>query len=151
MQDQQFIPPPQPVKPYDQQQMYPMNYQPQNQYPQSYLMYPVQPQQQSEVNVKVEVKSQVAPSAVIPAAIISERKIWTHSHYPTIVYCTQCQQNVNTIVIYTLGAGSWLMVLLLFLFFWPVMCLPCCLTSMQDAVHHCPSCGHVCGRKTFLL
>ena len=34
---------------------------------------------------------------------------------------------------------------------WLCVCLPCIMPDCKDAIHHCPHCGSIVGRKNFLI
>ncbi len=70
-------------------------------------------------------------------------------HYPQITNCLSCQQQIVTIVRYEPGGATWLIALLICLFGGFLGCcfIPFCVSSCQDAVHSCPSCGRQIGRR----
>ena len=60
--------------------------------------------------------------------------------------CLKCGFKGMTKIEYKMGCFSWMMVLLLLVYFFPFACLPCCLAGMKDVVHHCPQCNAEVGR-----
>ena len=71
------------------------------------------------------------------------------SHAPQALQCPTCRQQIITVVRYEPGGGTWLIALIIFLFggFLGCCLIPFCVTSMQDAVHTCPSCRALIGRR----
>jgi hypothetical protein len=69
---------------------------------------------------------------------------------PQQVNCPYCRFSGFTTVRHEPGTGTWLVCICLFVFFWPLSCLPFCVDDMQDAVHYCASCGARMGRSKFL-
>jgi len=80
--------------------------------------------------------------------IVQNRAIYGQT--PLQQICQFCQANVVTNVSHEMGGGSWLICLGLFLFTGCCCCLPCCITGLQDAVHQCPNCKRVVGRKNLM-
>jgi lipopolysaccharide-induced tumor necrosis factor-alpha factor len=71
------------------------------------------------------------------------------SRCPSSLQCPQCRQQVVTVVQYESGAGTWLIALLICLFGGIFGCclIPFCASSCQDAVHTCPACRSLIGRR----
>jgi len=80
--------------------------------------------------------------------IVQNRAIYGQT--PLQQICQFCQANVVTNVGHEMGGGSWLICLGLFFFTGCCCCLPCCITGLQDAVHQCPNCKKVVGRKNLM-
>jgi lipopolysaccharide-induced tumor necrosis factor-alpha factor len=72
--------------------------------------------------------------------------------YPASVQCQGCHQSVVTVVQHESGAGTWLISLLICLFGGVFGCclIPFCVPGCQDAVHVCPACQSVIGRRNIL-
>ncbi|RGB31203.1 LITAF-like zinc ribbon domain-containing protein [Rhizophagus diaphanus] len=66
-----------------------------------------------------------------------------HSHYPVVVICPYCRNNVTTIVNETPGNTAYLWSFILFLICFPLMWVPCVMSSCLDKIHTCPSCRNV--------
>ncbi|CAG8624241.1 36206_t:CDS:1 [Gigaspora margarita] len=67
------------------------------------------------------------------------------SHTPTRVTCPHCNNSVVTLVTEDLGATAWFLVIILCLVFWPLVWLPCVVSSFKNKTHTCPNCRHVLG------
>ncbi|PKK76574.1 hypothetical protein GLOIN_2v1594619 [Rhizophagus irregularis DAOM 181602=DAOM 197198] len=66
-----------------------------------------------------------------------------YSHYPVVVICPYCRNNVTTIVNETPGNTAYLWSFILFLICCPLMWVPCVMSSCLDKIHTCPSCRNV--------
>lgn len=79
---------------------------------------------------------QQAPVAVVVQSVHYDR-------YPVQVTCPNCRQLVQSRVDYEIGTGTWL-----------IGCFICvcafCIDACKDAVHVCPSCAHILGRKNLI-
>ena len=64
--------------------------------------------------------------------------------------CQYCGCNIVTEVTYEMGSGSWLICLGAFLVTGCCCCIPCCFDDLKDAVHTCPNCKRMVGRKNML-
>jgi lipopolysaccharide-induced tumor necrosis factor-alpha factor len=73
-------------------------------------------------------------------------------HNPTQIQCPRCQRQVFTRVQYEIGTGTWLIALGIFVFGGVLGCflIPFCIPMCQDAVHSCPSCGYIIGRRDLI-
>ena len=60
--------------------------------------------------------------------------------------CLKCGFKGMTKIEYKMGSFSWMMVIFFAIFFFPFACMPCCITGMQDVIHHCPQCEAEVGR-----
>lgn len=69
---------------------------------------------------------------------------------PINVTCTHCHQPVTTEVNFESGAGTWLICCGIWLFTGCCCCIPFCVDSCRDAIHRCPSCKKVVGRRNIL-
>ena len=74
------------------------------------------------------------------------------SHYPVSIQCPSCEKQVVTRVEYESGAGTWLISLVICIFggFLGCCLIPFCISSCQDAVHHCPACSNYIGRRNLM-
>jgi len=71
---------------------------------------------------------------------------------PTKFYCLKCNHKGTTKVRERMGKGAWILSSVLFLtLFWPCLAVVCCSNKCKDYVHECPRCGHVVGKKRFIL
>jgi len=71
---------------------------------------------------------------------------------PTRFYCLKCNYRGTTRVKERMGKGAWILSSLFFLtFFWPCLAVVCCSKKCKDYIHECPRCGHVVGKKRFML
>ena len=97
-------------------------------------------------------KELVIGNSIQPHPIIIQQisyPIRLTSGFPTAIVCPNCHQNVTTLVEHNIGAGSYLIAAALCFICPCIACLPCCVDSMQDAVHKCPSCHAVVGVRRF--
>lgn len=70
----------------------------------------------------------------------------------TKFYCTKCHFQGKTRVKEQFGKGAAILSLLFFfILFWPCLVLICYTSRCKDFVHECPNCGHVVGKKKFLV
>ena len=71
---------------------------------------------------------------------------------PVAVQCPRCQQQIVTAVQYETGGGTWLIALLICLFGGIFGCclIPFCVPGCQDAVHTCPACRSLIGRRNII-
>jgi len=66
---------------------------------------------------------------------------------PVTMNCPHCQAHVTTKTQSEPSAMAWIVGgLLCFIGFWPCACIPCCVDSMQQVTHSCPSCNNFLGR-----
>ncbi|CAF1090340.1 unnamed protein product [Rotaria sordida] len=70
-------------------------------------------------------------------------------HYPQPLQCPSCHQQIVTRVDYEPGGGTWLISLLICVFggFLGCCLIPFCVPACQDAVHICPLCNTLIGRR----
>ncbi|CAK90270.1 unnamed protein product (macronuclear) [Paramecium tetraurelia] len=75
------------------------------------------------------------------------------SKHPSIITCGYCQHQVQTVINYEPGAGTYLIgSLLAIVGLWFGCCLiPCFIDDCKDVVHLCPSCQHKIGKKRFIF
>ena len=72
---------------------------------------------------------------------------------PINMECNYCHQLVTSKVRSKVGAAAWATSgiicasALLLLFPLLCVCIPCCIPSLRDHTHYCPSCGQVLGRS----
>lgn len=70
----------------------------------------------------------------------------------TKFYCTKCHFQGKTRVKEEFGKGATILsVLFFFILFWPCLVLICYTSRCKDFIHECPNCGHVVGKKKFLI
>ena len=60
--------------------------------------------------------------------------------------CPNCNKVVDTVIEYESNSYVWLLCFLLFLFTVFFCCIPFCIDSIKDVVHHCPVCNKVIAR-----
>jgi hypothetical protein len=71
----------------------------------------------------------------------SDARVLPLDHLPFAgVQCHACQRIVTTQVELTWGSAACAVCCIGFWCFFPCMCVPCCVDTMQDAAHHCPYC-----------
>eukprot|EP00727_Mastigamoeba_balamuthi_P002959 m51a1_g12660 hypothetical protein (137) ;mRNA; f:1918-2473 len=93
----------------------------------------------------------VAPVVLAaPAVVVTDAPSGQGFPYRDVsakVRCQYCSATVCTETSFDLGLLTWLAVgALCLLQFYLCMCVPCCMRSLKDVVHSCPSCGKVVGR-----
>jgi len=92
---------------------------------------------------------QTGPQVVTTQPVmVSNRNLYGQN--PVQQICQFCQANIVTNVSHEMGGGSWLICLGLCFFTGCCCCLPCCINGLQDAVHQCPNCKKVVGRKNLM-
>lgn len=70
----------------------------------------------------------------------------------TKFYCTKCHYQGKTRVKEEFGKGAAILsILFFFILFWPCLVLICYTSRFKDIIHECPNCGHVVGKKKFLV
>ncbi|CAD8086640.1 unnamed protein product [Paramecium primaurelia] len=76
-----------------------------------------------------------------------------YSKYPSIITCVYCQRQVQTVVNYEPGTGTYVVGgILAAVGLWLGCCLiPCFIQDCKDAVHFCPSCQANVGKKRFIF
>ncbi|CAD8095552.1 unnamed protein product [Paramecium sonneborni] len=86
-----------------------------------------------------------------PQTILTIQPIYTK--YPSIITCIYCQKQVQTVVNYEPGTGTYLVGgILAALGLWLGCCLiPCFIQDCKDAIHFCPSCQANVGKKRFIF
>jgi len=68
-------------------------------------------------------------------------------HRPVNMVCPHCQKNITTKTSSEPSALAWIIGgVLCFTFLWPCACIPCCVDSLQQVTHSCPSCNNSLGR-----
>jgi lipopolysaccharide-induced tumor necrosis factor-alpha factor len=72
------------------------------------------------------------------------------SHNPQTMQCPSCQQQILSIVHYEVGTMTWLIALVICFFGGFIGCflIPFCVPACQDAVHTCPACHSILGRRS---
>lgn len=74
-----------------------------------------------------------------------------YGHAQATQTCQHCQAVITTRVNHEIGKGTWIAVVLMVPCFWPFAWLPCFIDSCKDAVHECPNCNQVLGKKHCLF
>jgi lipopolysaccharide-induced tumor necrosis factor-alpha factor len=71
-------------------------------------------------------------------------------HNSQTIQCPSCRQQVVTQVQYEAGTATWLIAFLICFFGGVIGCclIPFCVPSCQDAVHTCPACHNLIGRRS---
>jgi len=66
---------------------------------------------------------------------------------PVGMTCPHCQASITTHTVSEPSAMAWIVGGVLCLVgLWPCACVPCCIDSMQQVTHSCPSCKNFLGR-----
>jgi len=66
---------------------------------------------------------------------------------PVNMQCPHCQAQITTHTVSEPSALAWIVGGVLCLVgLWPCACVPCCVDSMQQVTHSCPSCKNFLGR-----
>ncbi|CAD8177886.1 unnamed protein product [Paramecium octaurelia] len=75
------------------------------------------------------------------------------SNHPSIITCGYCQRQVQTVIKYEPGAGTYLIGgLLAIVGLWFGCCLiPCFIDDCKDVLHFCPSCQGKIAKKRFIF
>jgi len=69
------------------------------------------------------------------------------SYRPFTMNCPHCQAHITTKTQSEPSVVAWIVGGLLCVFgCWPCACIPCCVDSMQQVTHSCPSCQNFLGR-----
>ncbi|CAG8480221.1 17247_t:CDS:1 [Acaulospora morrowiae] len=61
---------------------------------------------------------------------------------PVSMYCPRCGNYITTQVFEIPGSTTYCYTIILCFLFWPLAWLPFYMSSCQDKVHRCPSCGN---------
>jgi len=74
------------------------------------------------------------------------------SREPQLALCAKCNKYVQTTVKYEIGKGTLISSTFMALF-GALACswIPCCINDMKDAVHYCPVCSEMIGKKKFMV
>ncbi|EAS01697.2 LITAF-like zinc ribbon domain protein (macronuclear) [Tetrahymena thermophila SB210] len=70
--------------------------------------------------------------------------------YPSQTFCTNCQQNITTVITNQSGTGTYQCCFLL-LFFTGCFCIPFCIDNCKDKIHSCPKCESQLGYFEYKL
>jgi lipopolysaccharide-induced tumor necrosis factor-alpha factor len=71
--------------------------------------------------------------------------------FPARIRCPNCNNTITTDVKDVPGTHTWLCCVIWALLFWPAMCVPFCVDSCKDKVHHCPQCRSKVGIKEYKM
>ena len=82
--------------------------------------------------------------------IDDKQQIQMYGNDPVQLKCHSCGETINTAIQVQPGGGTCLMSGIMFLIFWPLTCLPCCIPACQDKMHYCPKCDEEIGIKKFI-
>uniref|UniRef100_A0A8R1I8Q3 LITAF domain-containing protein n=1 Tax=Caenorhabditis japonica TaxID=281687 RepID=A0A8R1I8Q3_CAEJA len=85
---------------------------------------------------------QPQPIVIVVAA---PKKAPSFASYETT--CPQCEKFVHTLPKFVIGTLTWIVFVLVFLFFLPLSFVPFCLDSCKNVHHHCPRCNHLISIK----
>lgn len=69
----------------------------------------------------------------------------TRIHSPTVIDCPNCHYHGMDRVRYEAGSETYLIMVVLCCCFWPLTCVPLCVSNCQDGVHICPQCNTLLG------
>jgi len=74
------------------------------------------------------------------------------SREPQLAHCQKCNKYVQTTVKYEIGTGTLISSTCMALF-GALACawIPCCINDLKDAVHYCPVCKGMVGKKKFIV
>lgn len=68
-------------------------------------------------------------------------------HRAVTMVCPHCQNNITTRTSSEPSALAWIIGgVLCFVGLWPCACVPCCIDSLNQVTHSCPSCNNTLGR-----
>ncbi|CAJ0934616.1 unnamed protein product, partial [Mesorhabditis belari] len=60
---------------------------------------------------------------------------------PYQTFCPKCQMPITTRQHYVTGTFTWILVVVILIFFFPLAFVPFCLDSCKDVQHYCPKCS----------
>jgi len=104
----------------------------QSMYPQLQQQKGAPPPQQPPVQVHQTVQYVQAPN---------------FGHRALQMMCPHCQASITTHTVSEPSALAWILGgVLCITGLWPCSCIPCCIDSMQQVTHSCPSCKNFLGR-----
>lgn len=90
------------------------------------------------------------PAPQPPVQVVTQVQYVTAPNFgyrPVTMNCPHCQAHVTTKTQSEPSVVAWIVGgLLCFIGFWPCACIPCCVDSMQQVTHSCPSCNNFLGR-----
>lgn len=93
-----------------------------------------------------------ASGGTTTTTVISQPVVLTNavqfSDIPVQLRCPNCHRDVTTILDYTAGILTWIIVLVLIMFgMWLGCCLiPLCIDGVKDVNHVCPNCSYTIGK-----
>ena len=125
-------------------------YQPQGQMQQPQMMM-VPMQQQSPVVVEQqkpkEKQSMFSKVTNFVSGGSTELPNYIHKkREPARFKCLKCNYEGKSRIDYKLGTQAYMFMCLFSFTFPPLICLPCCIKTMKDVYHYCPSCDAECGK-----
>jgi len=90
------------------------------------------------------------PPAPAPVQVVTQVQYVqapSFGYRPVTMTCPHCQAHVTTKTSSEPSVVAWIVGgLLCFVGLWPCACIPCCVDSMQQVTHTCPSCNNFLGR-----
>merc|ERR1712209_320123 len=82
-----------------------------------------------------------------PQVIVQYQQAIPFGPDPQEVNCPLCQSRIRTTVDKEPGVMAWIIAgILCFTGFWCCACIPCCIDSLNDVEHSCPSCKKKIGK-----
>lgn len=95
--------------------------------------------------------SQVQIEQMQPALEYNRTTATVYGDMPVKARCPNCKIVVNTYIERQIGMSTWMVSLALTVFcLVPCNYYPFCMAQCQDAVHHCPKCTLILGKKPLL-
>jgi len=87
-----------------------------------------------------------APQAPVQQVITA---LPDYGHTPVAQTCPHCKGGISTRVKHEVGDGTWAGVCCMLFVFFPCWWLPLVIDDCKDAIHECPNCNQVVGRKNY--
>ncbi len=75
-----------------------------------------------------------------PTAVVGTTIIPTTTALPVVTACPYCHQQVTTMVDRQLSSLGWILIILLYIFFFPLSWVPLCYDYSYRHIHACPNC-----------
>ncbi|KAM3133683.1 hypothetical protein pb186bvf_014229 [Paramecium bursaria] len=69
--------------------------------------------------------------------------------YSINIQCPHCNQQSNTYIEYKMSVYSWIMVIMLFVLFIPLVWLPLFMRTQKNKIHRCNRCRNIVGKTEF--
>ena len=128
-----------------QQQMPPqqqMGYPPQQQMgypPQQPMQQPMYPPQQP-MQQPMQTQNVTNTTVVVQGGGVTPD--FHNARQPVNATCGKCNATCSTRFSSEISEKQWLFCLILFIVYFPLMCIPLCIEDMKQRKHKCGSCGH---------